>query len=192
MYQKYQTEALVLGSREYGEADKVFALYTPDFGRVAARASSVRSQSSKMRYALQNYSRVSVALVRGKRGWRLAGAHSVQNATGDLHNISAFGRISELVLRLVQGEEANPYLFAVLSEAHQALMSAEAESSVWATIEVVCVARALYALGYLSTEALETTLFAHTAYTGEHLSEAEVLHDKLLSSINKAIAETQL
>lgn len=192
MYQKYQTEALVLGSREYGEADKVFSLYTPDFGLVRARGTSVRSQSSKMRYAMQNYARVHVSLVRGKKGWRLAGAQSVQQAAGGLHNISAFGRIAELVLRLVQGEEANPYLFAVLSEAHQALMSAEAASSVWATIEVVCVARALYALGYLSTEALETTLFAHTAYTGEHLSEAEVLHDKLLSSINKAIAETQL
>ncbi|HEY4487478.1 MAG TPA: recombination protein O N-terminal domain-containing protein [Candidatus Paceibacterota bacterium] len=190
MYQKYQTEALVLGSREYGEADKVFALYTQGFGLVRARASAVRTEGSKMRYALQNYSRVSVALVRGKRGWRLAGAHSVQCAIGDAHGISAFARISELVLRLVQGEEANPYLFAALSEAHQALMSDD--SAAWPTIEIVCVARALYALGYLSTEALETTLFAHTTYSGEHLSEAEQLREKLLSSINRAIAETQL
>lgn len=192
MYQKYQTEALVLGSREYGEADKVFALYTQDFGLVRARAGAVRSEHSKMRYALQNYSRVSVALVKGKRGWRLAGAHCIQSAVADAHSISAFARISELVLRLVQGEEADQYLFAALSEAHQALTSAQEGSRVWPTIEIVCVARALYALGYLSTEALETTLFAHTAYTGEHLSEAEVLHDKLLSSINRAIAETQL
>lgn len=189
MYQKYQTEALVLGNREYGEADKVFALYTPDFGLVRARASAVRSERSKMRYALQNYSRVNVALVRGKRGWRVAGAHSIESASGNMHGVSAFARISELVLRLVQGEEANPYLFAALSEAHQALRR---KSAAWPTIEIVCVARALYALGYLSTEALETTLFAHTAYTGEHLSEAEVLRDKLLSSINRAIAETQL
>ncbi|HEY4526900.1 MAG TPA: DNA repair protein RecO [Candidatus Paceibacterota bacterium] len=190
MYQKYQTEALVLGSREYGESDKVFALYTQGFGLVRARASAVRSERSKMRYALQNFSRASVALVRGKRGWRVAGAHLVQNASGDVHGVAAFARISELVLRLVHGEEANAYLFAALSEAHQALL--QKDIAAWPTIEIVCVARALYALGYLSTEALETTLFAHTAYTGEHLSEAEVLHDKLLSSINRAIAETQL
>ncbi|RJQ35565.1 hypothetical protein C4568_00760 [Candidatus Parcubacteria bacterium] len=190
MYQKYQTEALVLGSREYGEADKVFALYTPDFGLVRARGSAVRTEKSKMRYALQSYGRVSVALVRGKRGWRVAGAQAIQPAAGDVRSIAAFARIAELVLRLVHGEEINPYLFAALSEAHQALM--REENAAWPTIEIVCVARVLYALGYLSAEAMETTLFAHTTYSGEHLSEAEVLKDKLLSSINKAIAETHL
>ena len=190
MYQKYQTEALVLGSREYGEADKVYALYTQDFGLVRARASGVRLERSKMRYSLQNYSRVSAALVRDKRGWRLAGAHPIKNAGGDMHGVSAFARVCELVLRLVQGEEKNAYLFAVLSDGHQALMVKRCPA--WPTIEIVCVARALYALGYLSAEALETTLFTHTAYADEHLSEAGVLQDKLLSSINRAIAETQL
>jgi DNA repair protein RecO (recombination protein O) len=189
MYQKYQTEALVLGSREYGEADKVFALYTPDFGLIRARASAVRTAGSKMRYALQNYNRVSLALVRGKRGWRVAGAQSLQSAPRYSKGVSAFARVSELVLRLVQGEEAHQYLFSVLCEAHQALQS---ESDAWATIEIVCVARVLYALGYLSTEALDTTLFAHTTYATEHLLEASQLQDKLLQSINKAITETQL
>ena len=190
MYQKYQTEALVLGSREYGEADKVFALYTPEFGLVRARAGAVRREESKMRQALQNYSRVSVGLVRGKRGWRIAGATSLQNARGSITNVSAFARICELVQRLVQGEGRNEYLFAPLAEAHTALMTNDSSAS--PTIEIVCVARALYALGYLSTEALQTTLFAHTTYGGEHLVEAEQLKDKLLSSINRAIAETQL
>ena len=72
MYQKYNTEALVLGSRETGESDRVYALFTKDFGLVRARASSVRSEKSLMRYALQNYSRANVSLVRGG-GWRAAG-----------------------------------------------------------------------------------------------------------------------
>jgi hypothetical protein len=59
-------------------------------------------------------------------------------------------------------------------------------------IEIVCVARILYSLGYISNEALNTALFTHTAYTGESLMEAETMKDKLLSSINRAIAETQL
>lgn len=191
MYQKYHTEALVLGSREYGEADKVFSLFTSDFGLVRARASSVRSETSKMRYALQKFSRTNVSLVKGKRGWRAAGAQAMKAASGDPHGISAFARISELVLRLVHGEEKNDYLFAALVEAHDALM-APANSNVLGTIEIVCVARILFSLGYISSEALSTALFTHTAYTGESLLEAETLKDKLLSSINKAIAETQL
>ncbi len=191
MYQKYQTEALVLGSRERGEADRVYTLYTQDFGLVRARASAVRRESSKMRYALQHCSRAMVALVKGKHGWRAAGASAAATLGGGDAGTAAFARIASLALRLVQGTERNDYLFAALSEAHEALRTA-GDQSIAGTIEVVCVARVLYALGYLSTEALSTALFTHTAYTGESLLEAETLKDKLLVSINKAIAETQL
>lgn len=207
MYQKYHTDALVLGSREQGEADKVFALFTKDFGLVRARASSVRSEKSKMRYAMQKYARANVSLVKGKRGWRAAGATAVKGASGDVRGITTFARISELVLRLVHGEEKNEYLFETLAEAHQALMThvgsqtsdisssssnEERQTSVIPTVELVCVARTLFALGYISNEALSMALFTHTAYTGESLLEAETMKDKLLVSINKAIAETHL
>ncbi len=143
-----------------------------------------------MRCALQNYARANVSLVKGKRGWRLAGASAMKTASGDPKGIAAFARIAELLVRLVHGEEKSDYLFAALAEAHNAFMQENCEAS--ATIEIVCVARILYALGYISNEALQTALFTHTAYTGEHLLEAETMKDKLLSSINKAIAETHL
>ncbi len=190
MYQKYQTDALVLGSREIGESDRVFVLFTSEFGLVRARASAVRTEKSKMRYALQNYARANVGLVRGKRGWRMAGAAATKNAYGDPKGVAAFARIAELTKRLVHGEEKNSFLFAVLAEAHDALNRERVEAS--ATIEIVCVARVLYALGYLSVEALETTLFTHTAYTRAHLLEAEMIKDTLLTSVNRAIEETQL
>lgn len=139
MYQKYSTDALVLGSREQGEADRVFALYTADFGLVWARASAVRSEVSKMRAALQACSCAHVSLVRGKRGWRLAGASSTLTAVGKTGpGVSAMARIAELILRLVRGEERNDYLFSALADAQQALLEPEAEH---ASIEIVCVAR---------------------------------------------------
>jgi DNA repair protein RecO len=190
MYQKYQTDALILGNRETGENDRIFALFTRDFGLVRARCSAVRTEKSRMRYALQSYARANAGLVRGKRGWRLAGASAIRNASGDARGVAAFARIAELTARLVHGEEKNGYLFAALAEAHDALMRETCDA--FGTIEIVCVARVLYALGYISAEALETALFTHTAYTGEHLLEAETMRDKLLSSINKAIAETHL
>lgn len=188
MYQKYNTEALVLGSFERGEADKVFQLYTKDFGLVYARASAVRRESSRMRYALQNYAYARTSLVRGKRGWRVGGAVALQSA-GSGENVETCARIARLIVRLVAGEDENTYVFATLAEAHRALAeSTEAR----ATIELVCVARILYGLGYLSAEALETTLFAHTSYAQEHVREAEALREKLLPSVNQAIAETHL
>lgn len=190
MYQKYHTEALVVGSREHGESDRVYSLYTRDFGLVRARASAVRSERSKMRYALQSYGHATLSLVKGKRGWRVAGAASLVGASGSVESVRTFARIGELVLRLVHGEEVNEYLFAALAEAHTALMYEDCTAQ--PIIELVCVARVLYALGYLSSEALSAALFTHTAYTGDSLLEAETMKDALLLSINKAITETQL
>ena len=89
MYQKYNTEALILGSWESGESDRVFALFTRDFGLVRARATAVRAERSKMRYALQSYAHANVSLVRGKRGWRLAGATALHGAMGDPRGMAA-------------------------------------------------------------------------------------------------------
>lgn len=191
MYQKYHTEALVLGSRDVGESDRVFTLFTGDFGLVRARAGAVRKEGSRMRYALQNYAHARVSLVRGKRGWRVAGASAVRSVTKNPKSGAVFARIAELVRRLVAGEEQNKYLFETLLNTHRALADA-GEGASAGVVELVCVARILYALGYISTEALSTALFTHTAYTGESLMEAETMRDKLLSSVNRALAEAQL
>ncbi len=185
MYQKYHTEAIVLRGYERGEADRVFALYTKEFGLVWARASAVRRESSKMRYALQSCARANVSLVRGIRGWRLAGATALmQNAS------PAFARAGKLVGRLVAGEGKNEYLFTTLVEAHAALAQEPIEKH--PTIELLCVARVLYALGYVSAEAVGSALFTHAAYALPDLAEAEHARKELLSSVNKALSETHL
>jgi recombinational DNA repair protein (RecF pathway) len=187
MYQKYQTDAIVLRSYERGEADCVFALYTREFGLVWARASAVRRESSRIRYALQSFSRASVSLVRGSRGWRVTGALS-QSHIG--RGIAVIGRVTKLLERLVGGEEKNDYLFDTLVETKQAL---EREpDSLYGAIELVCVARVLYSLGYLSKEAVGSAHFLHTAYSHDALQSAESERAALLSSINRAISESHL
>lgn len=191
MYQKYQTDALVLRGYERGESDRVYALFTREFGLVWAKASAVRRENSRQRYALQNGSRSLVSLVRGNRGWRLAGASaetviSAHKTSG----VRAFTRIGNLLERLSAGEEQNPYLFDTLSEAHASLMR-EADE-LHGVIELVTVARMLFALGYLSQEAFGTALFAETAFTETGLRTVQDVQQKLLSSVNKALSETQL
>ncbi|MBI5003872.1 recombination protein O N-terminal domain-containing protein [Candidatus Kaiserbacteria bacterium] len=196
MYQKYQTEALVLQSRPMGEADRMYVLYTRDFGLIRARASGARKETSKMRYALQHYSRATVGLIRGVRGWRLAGAIALEtSARKDTDSVRVFARLSDLVAKLVIGEEENPYLYEALSQTYEALIGGwegQTFPSPAATIEIVAVARILYALGYISSEALKTALFTHTAYALEHLIEAESIREDLLLSINRALSETHL
>ena len=191
MYDRYTTESIVLGSFPRGEGDKTLRLMTRDFGLIFVRGISLRAEKSKLRYATQDYSRLFAELVRGKHDWRLVGAVQVAAPSrGDRTGVTTFARIADLVVRLVVGEDHNEYLFNTLAEAHQALMREQGTDV--PTVEIVCVARVLYALGYLSTEAFTTTLFTHTAYNATHLAEAEYLKAPLVTSINKALSETQL
>ena len=190
-YQKYQTDALVLGNFAQGEADRVYALYTSEFGLIRARATGVRKEKSKMRYALQSYSRAHVGLVRGRGGWRLAGAHAsrgVQSVSPE--GLRSFARLAALLQRLLVSEERNEILFTVMTEAHSAL--AQPLISEWAVIELLSVARILHVLGYLSTESLGAALFSHTLYDEMHIKAASAIQKDLLESVNRAIAETQL
>jgi recombinational DNA repair protein (RecF pathway) len=189
MYAKYSTDALVLGSAPRGEADRTVFLYTREFGLVRARASAVRRESSRMRYALAHYSAARVSLVRGLSGWRVAGAAARRSVAGGANGMPVFARIAHLVLRLVPGEERNDQLFSILDTAQQ--VCAEGVHEVWPTIELVTVARILHALGYLSGEALGRFAMYET-YDRAALSLADMHRGELLASVNRALAETQL
>lgn len=190
-YQKYQTEALILTSVERGEADKMYILYTEEFGMVRARATGVRKEASKMRYALQSGSRANVGLVRGKSGWRLAGASLSKGAArASEESLRAFMRLARLLERLVVPEEKNAYLYETMKEAHEIFMSpAQAERPL---VELLSAARILYALGYLSHESFGEALLTRLRYEESDIAETRAKQELLLESVNKAIAETQL
>jgi DNA repair protein RecO (recombination protein O) len=62
----FKTEAIVLRSIRYGEADRVLHLYTPGRGRVGAVAKGVRRVGSRMGGRLEPLSRVRLVLHQGR------------------------------------------------------------------------------------------------------------------------------
>lgn len=189
MYEKYHTEALVLAGRESGEADKVFALYTHDFGLVRARASGVRAEHSKMRYAMRQYGYASVSLVKGTRGWRVAGARALSGSFPSIEALRSFARITELALRLIVGEDRNEYAFKTLSSMHTALCEEGARIE---DIELLAVARLLYALGYLPQDSLPADTSEHTSFDKIALDVSKAEREVFLQSVNQALMQTQL
>lgn len=190
-YDKYTTDAIVLKSFEQGEANKTLVLFTRDFGLIFAKCVGLRKSESKMRYALQDFSRASASLIRGKRGWRLAGATSICSSSGaSTKGINSFSKIAKLLRRLIQGEEENTYLFDAVREAHMFLL--KGREDLVGTVELLCVARILHALGYLSAEAVGEALFKESTYSESQIIEAERVQKMLLQSVNEAIVESQL
>jgi recombinational DNA repair protein (RecF pathway) len=188
MYHKYVTEAFVLTWRDTGEGDRMYALMTKDFGLVWVRVLAARAEKSKMRYALQTGGHARVALIRGKRGWRAGGA--VEEA--DLLEGGAaqvFARAGALALRLIHGEEKNEPLFETLRAAREELRGSSRE--ILPDIEILLVARMLYALGYLPSEVAGVPALYKGEF-GPALKEVTALRTELVRSINTALAATQL
>ncbi len=62
----FKTEAVVLRSIRYGEADRVLHLYTPDRGRIGAMAKGVRRLRSRLGGRLEPLMRVRLVLHEGR------------------------------------------------------------------------------------------------------------------------------
>ena len=159
MHHIYHTEALILGSKNYGEAGKYYSIFTRDLGMIYASAQGVRKISSKLRFVLQDFSYVKIDLVHGKDFWRITSA----SKTNELENISkrpetfqVFVNISHLLKRLLAGEDANETLFIDLLNGLSVLEKSETIEELH-NIEAIIVLRMLSNLGYIGgSEILKT------------------------------------
>jgi DNA repair protein RecO (recombination protein O) len=113
-----KTEAVVLRSMRYGEADRILHLYTPNRGRVSAIAKGVRRTRSRFGGRLEPFFRLRIELHEG-RGELLTvtGAQTVAghaNLRGDALALDAAARACDAVGRLFETAEPHPGVFNLL------------------------------------------------------------------------------
>lgn len=188
----YTTDAIVLGSRGVGEANRSIFLYTESFGFVRAMAQGVRLSKSKLKGAVYTCARVRATLVRGREVWRLVGAQESQRPElllSSPERTALFARLASLVLRFVQGEEADLELYAEL-DALVRILDAQAVPKL-PLVEAVFAGRILSILGYLpeisgvTEELFEPALLAPSA-------ENPSFEKKLVEAINTTLARVQM
>ena len=114
MHHIYHTKSFVIGSYNRGEANKILVLYTREMGLVRAVAQGIRLNKSKLRFGLQDFSYASVDLVRGRDIWRVTSGSTITSfpfARSQRQPLILIARISRLIERLCDGEEANEKIF---------------------------------------------------------------------------------
>jgi DNA repair protein RecO (recombination protein O) len=127
----FTTEAVVLRSIRYSEADCVLHLYTLAKGRVGAIAKGVRKTRSRFGARLEPLSHVELLLHEGRgelhtvRGAQLVRSHDRSRADGYRLAVGHIGL--EAVLRLFVEQEAQPPAFHALTRFLDLLDEAEAE-----------------------------------------------------------------
>jgi DNA repair protein RecO (recombination protein O) len=119
MGRTYKTEAVVLRSFRFGEADRVLHLYTLDRGRIGAVAKGVRKTKSRFGARLEPFSHVELVLHQGSgelhtiTGVSLVDAH--RSAREDSYRLSVGLVGVEAMLRLFVEEERNERAFEALT-----------------------------------------------------------------------------
>jgi DNA repair protein RecO len=166
------------------EADAFVSVLTHDLGLVQATARGARQRASKLVSALLPLSLVKVSLVRGKSTWRVTTVTLLRDVATEMRArrgaLTSYARVMSLLERLVRGEDKNPELFEELERSTLLLLDevGDEDTDTW---ELLTVAKILFHLGYLSKDALPSTL-----------SETREKRSKLLTSINTSIRESGL
>jgi len=119
MGRTYKTEAVVLRSFRFGEADRVLHVYTADRGRVGAVAKGVRRTKSRFGGRLEPLSHVELMLHQGSgelqtvTGVSLIRSH--HEAREDSYRLGVGLVGAEAMLRLFTEQEANERAFTALT-----------------------------------------------------------------------------
>src|SRR6202023_2375279 len=113
-----KTEAVVLRSMRYGEADRILHLYTTNRGRVSAIAKGVRRARSRFGGRLEPFFRLRIELHEGRSELlTVTGAQTVNGHArlrGDARALDAAARACDAVGRLFETAEPHPGVYNLL------------------------------------------------------------------------------
>ncbi len=114
-----RTEAIVLRSIRYGEADRILHLYTIDRGRIAAIAKGARRARSRFGARLEPFTRVRAQLHEGRSELlTVTGVDTLATHAGVREHaatLDAGARACDAVGRLFETDESHPEVFHLLA-----------------------------------------------------------------------------
>ncbi len=194
MHQIHKTEGFVLGSKNLGEANKYFYIYTKDFGLIGALAQGVRKLDSKLRYHLQDFYHLELELVEGKEIWRVTSVRTLHSASNFLRRSEEtkfLGNLFRLLRRLCPGEEKNEAVFQELKNTYDFLEREDMPADELKNFECVIVLRLLNYLGYIGAGE-NVSIFVTSVLDKEVLAKAAEKRRSLITEINNSLKHSHL
>lgn len=197
MYTKHHTRGIVLGKHDNGEADRTYALLTPDLGKVYAQAHGIRNGHGRNKGALQTLSIASVSLVRGKSGWKITNASSEHSfytkLASDTAKLAVLVRVFKLVRRMLAGEGSAHGVFAAVESFADVLCTSELLFKDVRTLELLTVVRILHMLGYVKDDERLEVFFKDASDVSLDIRTSFAPHEHLaLAVVNEALSASQL
>lgn len=119
MFIHYRTKGFILKKEDRGEADRIFTVFTQDFGKLELLARAERKIKSKLRSGLELFYLSDIEFIQGKTQKTVTDAVLIDDFKGIKHNLvksNVCHRIAESVDGLVKFGERDENLWALLSE----------------------------------------------------------------------------
>lgn len=181
--EKYPTKCLVIESFDSGEHDRVYKLFTREFGLVLARATSIRKLESKLRAHVLPRTESLVTLVQGKEQWRLVGAEEQKQAKAFTHDVVS------LIKRFVRGEGTHKALYDRLVRFLEVSDTYDEQKSRLLLYYILLVE-----LGYADAKVIGTkNIEEYVSFSIDDLYTHLLLsHDKVRAHVHAVLKEMQL
>lgn len=115
----YQTQAIVLGHIEYGEADRILTLFTTEKGKITVIVKGIRKIRSRKAGHLEPFTRVNLYLAKGRNLDIVTQAETVDAYLGlksDLQRVGLAAYVVELLDRFTYEEGRNLAIFRLLAD----------------------------------------------------------------------------
>ena len=128
-----KTQAIVLRSIRFGEADRILHLYTPQYGRVGAIAKGARRARSRFGARLEPFFHVRLVLREGRGDLHTVTSADTVAAHAGLRDqaatLDAAARACDAVARLFETSEPHPEVFQLLANQLTLLSSDPGQAS---------------------------------------------------------------
>ncbi len=117
MNEFYRTKGIVIGKRDFFEADKILTVFTEDMGKIVVKAKGIKKIKAKMAGHLETFNYVDLELVKGHTFHIVTGAQvikSFDNIKNDFERIGVFYYITEVLSKILAENAPQRNLFQFL------------------------------------------------------------------------------
>jgi len=121
---RYSTDAIVLSRFDYGEADRILTLITPQGGKLKAIAKGIRRPTSRIGGSLEPFAELTVLLARGRTFdvvTQVSVGHAWLNLRDSLEGAATAWYLAELADRSLEERHAAEPVYALLKRGYELL-----------------------------------------------------------------------
>lgn len=122
----YSTEVIILGRKNFGEADRILTVFSKHYGKLRIIAKGIRRPTSRKKGSLEIFTHARLLLARGRNMDIVTDAEVKQSFTSwrmDLRKVGLAYHLVEIVDRMTAERQENKEIFDLLASSFEKLTS---------------------------------------------------------------------